>query len=356
MKIGILSFSIAMGNGQSRFAVNLSRGLKKMGTEVALFAYSCDSSSKVALSELGISVYSFKESLNFSDMYRSVSESRHVYESVSELIKKSEICDYYIVLSDELIGISAYRTNEKWIYLTQGDMIFLFLNERFLVEHAPFSRIKSTRFVSQLLKHQRAIRKYDAIIANSRFTAEIMSFFLDSLITEYVYPPVDTEKFKPIHDSFTNPYALVLLRSNAEPLAQYVEKFARIVPLRIVGNAFINGAETLGRVSDSELIELYSKATVTVTASLQEFFGYSTAESLACGTPVISFNHGGAAELIIDGFNGWLVKSDPELINRLKEIFDKGYDEIMRKNSRESTSRFSIEASSKKLVGLLAKT
>jgi glycosyltransferase involved in cell wall biosynthesis len=122
-----------------------------------------------------------------------------------------------------------------------------------------------------------------------------------------------------------------------------------------VGQTFIEGAITLGKVSDDQLISAYSNAAVTISASLQEFFGYSTAESLACGTPVISFNYGGAAEMLVDGFNGWLVKSEVELSNRLKKIFDSRYSEEMRANARNSSDRFSLSTSATKFIELLRK-
>jgi glycosyltransferase involved in cell wall biosynthesis len=41
-----------------------------------------------------------------------------------------------------------------------------------------------------------------------------------------------------------------------------------------------------------------------------EPFGFSVAESLACGTPVVAFDRGSMAELIDDGRDGWLVDDE----------------------------------------------
>ena len=109
----------------------------------------------------------------------------------------------------------------------------------------------------------------------------------------------------------------------------------------------------MGRISDHELVKAYSNATVTIGSSLQEFFGYSTAESLSCGTPVIAFNQGGAVELIENNENGWLVESPKELLNRVEEIFNCEYDKNIRGKARSSSVKFSIPASAKKLVNLL---
>ena len=52
----------------------------------------------------------------------------------------------------------------------------------------------------------------------------------------------------------------------------------------------------------------------------EEPFGMVMIESMAAGTPVISFDRGAAAELIIDGKTGFLVKTKKQMINAIKKI------------------------------------
>jgi glycosyltransferase involved in cell wall biosynthesis len=55
----------------------------------------------------------------------------------------------------------------------------------------------------------------------------------------------------------------------------------------------------------------------------REPFGMVMAEALACGTPVIAFPEGAAAEIVIDGENGMLVGDEAEMagaVNRLGSI------------------------------------
>ncbi len=51
-----------------------------------------------------------------------------------------------------------------------------------------------------------------------------------------------------------------------------------------------------------------------------EPFGMVMVESMACGTPVISFAKGAANELIIDGETGFLVKNEAEMIGAMKKV------------------------------------
>lgn len=353
MRIGILSFSIATGNGQSRFAVNLAKGLIMERNSVTFFAYSCNFEDAEALRKHGIVVFAYKDKLSTLDLYRSISDNRKVFSDILKMMKRAEKCDYYLVLSDELVGIVDYKESGKWIYLSNGDLTLLFMNKRFLDRYYPYSYILKRRFISKLMKHQRSVSNYDYLLANSQFTRSIMSFLLNANFIDYVYPPVDTEFFKPAVKNNEEKYAVAMLRNNSEPMFEVIRQMAREIPVKIVGDATVSGAVTLGRIPDDRLIDIYSNATVTIGPSKQEFFGYSTAESLSCGTPVIAFNHGGAVEMIDHNQNGWLVDSQEELLNGLVKIFEHGYNKSMREMARKSAEKFSIPASSNKLINLL---
>lgn len=53
---------------------------------------------------------------------------------------------------------------------------------------------------------------------------------------------------------------------------------------------------------------------------IDEPFGLSVAEALACGTPVIAFNRGSMPELIADGTTGFLVGSVEEAVAAVGRI------------------------------------
>ena len=55
--------------------------------------------------------------------------------------------------------------------------------------------------------------------------------------------------------------------------------------------------ETIGRVSDGQLWSALREAAFTVFISLHEGYGLPVAESLACGTPVITSNFGSQQEI-----------------------------------------------------------
>ncbi|MDA9891481.1 glycosyltransferase family 4 protein [Planktomarina temperata] len=63
----------------------------------------------------------------------------------------------------------------------------------------------------------------------------------------------------------------------------------------------------LGHVYDDvSLVAIYSAADVMVVPSLQESFGQTASESMACKTPVVAFGHTGLLDIIDHKVNGYL--------------------------------------------------
>ncbi len=61
-----------------------------------------------------------------------------------------------------------------------------------------------------------------------------------------------------------------------------------------------DGVETVGRVSDEALIDLYRGAAAFVDTSLYEGFGYQVLEAMACGTPVVASDTTSLPEIVGD--------------------------------------------------------
>jgi glycosyltransferase involved in cell wall biosynthesis len=57
---------------------------------------------------------------------------------------------------------------------------------------------------------------------------------------------------------------------------------------------------------DTELASLYSSADVMVVPSLQESFGKTAAEAMACGTPVTAFANSGLLDIVDHKQSGYL--------------------------------------------------
>ncbi len=89
---------------------------------------------------------------------------------------------------------------------------------------------------------------------------------------------------------------------------------------------FVDGRQILyaGEVAGLAKQQLYARAAaLLMPIRWQEPFGMVMVEALACGTPVIAFPEGAAADIVIDGENGMLVADEPEMaraVNSLQAI------------------------------------
>lgn len=98
------------------------------------------------------------------------------------------------------------------------------------------------------------------------------------------------------------------------------------------------------------LINLYQNAKVTIVPTKwNEPFGLVPVESMACGTPAVSYDRGGVSETIAEG-TGFLVKEEEGvdgLIHRVKQIMDMSpdqYGDMCVRARRHVEEHFSVDA------------
>jgi glycosyltransferase involved in cell wall biosynthesis len=196
------------------------------------------------------------------------------------------------------------------------------------------------------------VPRVDAFIANSRTTQRrIHKHYAREAAV--VYPPIDIERFRPGGASVGD-YYLVASRLVPYKRVDIAVDAARLAGRRLIvvgegpGKAELaaRGAETLGHVSDEELVELMRGARALLFPQ-HEDFGMTPVEMMACGRPVIAYGRGGAAETVIDGETGVLVdEQTPEAfaaaIERL-ESMDISAETCRRHAESFSEARFRDE-------------
>lgn len=94
----------------------------------------------------------------------------------------------------------------------------------------------------------------------------------------------------------------------------------------------------VGRLHDDvSLAILYSAADVTVTPSMQEAFGMTASESMACGTPVVAFGASGPLDVIDHKLNGYLATpyEAEDLANGISWVLDRSRSERLSHEARK---------------------
>jgi glycosyltransferase involved in cell wall biosynthesis len=228
------------------------------------------------------------------------------------------------------------------------------LQEQYLDRAAGTGIAKSV--IGRLLMHYlrmwdlRTAAGVDCFVANSQFVARrIMKTYRRS--ASVLYPPVDIDKF-PLREAKEDFFVAVGRLVPYKRMDLVVEAFARMPDRKLVligagseltklrGKAAPN-VQIKGHLSGPEMIDYLARAKAFVYAG-EEDFGISMVEAQACGTPVIAFSRGGAAEIVVDGETGLLFEHQAvEAIVDAVSEFERSwsFDPV---RSRQNAMRFSV--------------
>jgi glycosyltransferase involved in cell wall biosynthesis len=196
-----------------------------------------------------------------------------------------------------------YAWNQYFAYFAPASLSF-------------FSRLVIPPVVQRLrVWDESSSARVDHFIANSRAVARrIQKYYRRA--ADIIPPPVDTDFFRPLEQEPKKKYFLIV--SALVPYKRIdlaVQVFNRTgETLKIVGTGPGQGQlqrsagpniEFLGQVPADDLRSLYSAATALLLPG-EEDFGIAVLEAQACGTPVIAYGRGGAAETVVSGQTGLL--------------------------------------------------
>lgn len=354
MKLALLGAGLgSRTSGQSRFLLNLSRGLRRAAVDVSITAAAIHGETRAELERDGIEAVDLGERPDLpTSQARLVAPGSSLGRRVARAALAREPCDWYVVLADGLLDAIDVLPPDRSVYLSNGDLSLMFLSPTFYRTRRLAKQWVARNLARSVLQNSARARRFHVLLANCEFTRDFMSYLYGVPFQDFVHPPVDLDLFCPAVPS--NPgYAVAIARNLNEQGLELLEELAREVRIHVVGGAFVPGTVAFGEVTDAELVRQYSGATVTLSPVVSELFGYSVAESLACGTPVLAFDCGGPAGQVRPGSNGWLVRTRAAFVSTARSIFASGYPSEWRQNARASAAAFGLEASTRRLLQCL---
>jgi glycosyltransferase involved in cell wall biosynthesis len=266
--------------------------------------------------------------------------------------------------SDIVINTSSCIVATSKVYYAQGIMTKA-LDD--VTIDVPLRYKYSYKLLAPLLKllERRLVRKFrmssELFVANSTFCSSIYKewgFNVDYVI----HPPLDCALFKPSTSKPSEDYVLTHIGTyEKEGKFSLIKTVAESgVRIKVFGTGPYGRHRSenkniilLGKVSDRKLAELYSNAVFTLFAFKHEPFGYIPIESMACGTPVLTFNRQGPAETVVDFQTGWLVKTDEELVKMAMSIWKKGVDKNIRDACRKNALAYDVKTVSREWIKIL---
>jgi glycosyltransferase involved in cell wall biosynthesis len=259
------------------------------------------------------------------------------------------------------------------------------------IEHYPTNKLKNylnkVRYKNTLnslenfiykkkIKNFKQIRN---IVAPSNWMANIArkSRIFKSAKIKVIPNPLDTNIFKPLDQNFcTKHFNLekkkIILFGSAAPLDNPAKNFNAVI--NTINNLY-NSIDTkdiqlvlygsynktlikkiklsnihLGFINDvKKLAMLYNSADVLLHPSKIDNLPQTAIESIACGTPVISYNVGGMKDIIDHNLNGYLIKpfAKKDYLDCLIEVLKlkKREKNILRNNGRQKALKLWSEKS-----------
>jgi glycosyltransferase involved in cell wall biosynthesis len=204
-----------------------------------------------------------------------------------------------------------------------------------------------------------AADRVDHFIANSKTVQKrIEKYYKRSSVV--IYPPVETDKFYISQD--LGDYFLIGCRLTPyKRVDLVVETFKALggdYKLKVFGDGVdmkrlkkiaknCSNIEFLGRVSDEEKAELFSKCLAFLNPQ-EEDFGISKVEAMASGRPVIAYKKGGALETVIEGKTGLFFSE--QNVDNLSAVVQDFYTKIRNNKNywksediRAHAENFSLE-------------
>ncbi len=227
----------------------------------------------------------------------------------------------------------------------------------------PLGRVAASFLLQYLRLWDRlAADRVDHFIANSAFVAgRIKRIYRRN--ASVVYPPVDTEYFTPAGER--GDYYLTACR-----LVPYkrvdlaVRAFSRMRSRRLVVTGAgpeqdklqkLAGSNVIlaGEVSRAELREWMRGARGFIHAACEDF-GIAMAEAQACGTPVVAYGRGGAAEIVRPGTGVLFPEQSEEALAEAIDVLESQQADLDPARIRSNALRFSRETFAARILGEIA--
>jgi len=190
----------------------------------------------------------------------------------------------------------------------------------------------------------------DHFIANSSFIAKrIEKYYRRS--AKVIHPPVDTEHFKPLENPSADYYLWLGELSRYKRPTDAVQAFnqtgKRLVMIgagelfETIRKQAKSNISLRSKVSQNELLDLFQNCRALIYSGIEDF-GIIPVEVMACGRPVIAFNHGGATDTVIHNQTGILYQElSPQGLNQGIEEFEKIEAQLDPKIAIKHSEKFS---------------
>ena len=267
-------------------------------------------------------------------------------------------------------------------WVSDGSVPILRARKNFLHFQVPFKDVNGKTLLNKM-----KFFRINKVICNSYFTKRFIDkeYGVESIV---IYPPIDIEKFRPKRKE-----NLIVSISRFSQLAQVkrqdvlIKAFKKLYRTGFENWRFVLAGGTEVGVDDytkklrklakgypvrilespsfGQIKDLYGKAKVFWSAGgfgadekrepkRVEHFGITVVEAMAAGAVPMVFSAGGHKEIVTEGLNGYLWKSQAELLRKIKELIkEKGQLKQISAMAKEASRVYEYERFEKEVLNIL---
>ncbi len=281
-------------------------------------------------------------------------------------VESFDLQGFDIVLSSSSAFAKGARKgkNARHVCYCYTPMRFVWDSENYLAkEELPWLYRRSLPFFIRRLRKwdlETSIRPDRYVAISSEVRRRIQSAY--GVDARVVFPPVDTEKFKPGKGPGRF-YLIVSRLASYKRIEIAIQAFNRSgLPLKIIGSGPARDSlrglsrpniEFLGRVGDDELAGHYASCKALILPGVEDF-GLAPLEANAAGRPAIAFAGGGALDTIRQGINGIFFRepSGESLLEAVRSL-ESGHYSFSSEKVREHALQFATGVFEEKMAEIL---
>ena len=349
MKIGILTWDLALRGGTQRQIVELARELKRAGDTVVIYAIYYDPEVYPDILE-GIPIRYF---FSGNKLARGINERKIFgiyFRALPLLFEEWRLSSRIAAWVDAELDIlnphdnHVFQAAAEWRRQTKKPVVWM-------MNDFPTIVLPATRFRSRLLNslydhlngklrirswYERSIREMDRIVVlddgisrkylEEQFGIHPVTIRSGLDISKFTYTPrrpfVGDRSLEILSTGIFFPHrrlediveAIRILKNRGQELTwrhvgsgelhpEYEKTIRRHVDSAGISSVCI----FLGRISDAELVRLYQSADIFLFPNDPQTWGLAVFEAMACGTPVVVSKGAGASEVLTDGIDSLLI-------------------------------------------------
>ncbi|WOE50557.1 glycosyltransferase family 4 protein [Sulfuracidifex metallicus] len=267
-----------------------------------------------------------------------------------DLILKARSLRGYALFHDQFAGITGYLRKRK-----TGEEYALYLHETTLT-------VPGVKYLLPREMERRVIREAKKVVTNSMWNRDVLreKGFDADVVYPGCYPAEKISDSRErlvlsvsMWDAGRKPHLYGEISRRVKAKFVMAGSWAREDTRRQFEREYGDTVTVTGKVSDQELMSLYSRASVLVRFGFNERGpGMGVLEAMGYGVPVVVNEGLGSKELVKQGENGFVVKDVEEASSRINEILEDPLP--MGRNAWETAKSLSWENHAKRLKEILS--